>query len=232
MTMRVWFVFMIGLALAGPVSAQSFMPMGSFEAVAYPVAITPIPLNTAGSGVGRSAPGAAAVQTTYLASPAVTQRVKSQFAEFVGRNGGDAAGLVAAMDREDFFARWGRHVASYGLRRGDVADAMTAYWMINWQIANEVTDVSRGQVAAVKRQVLTGMGADPSFRGLNDAQKQEMAEALILNFIIQSVAYEDAMRAGDTPMKGRLGDAAVARFRNEVGLDLRRVRLTEAGFSA
>lgn len=235
------------LVFAGNAGAQSYMPMGSFEAVAYPVAITPIPLDLSGSrSSGRSSaaprsgasasasasPRAASVQTTYRASPAVTQRVKSQFAEFVGRNGGDAAGLAAAMDREDFFARWGRHVASYGLRRGDVADAMTAYWMINWQIANDVTDVSRGQVAAVKRQVLAGMSSDASFRGLNDAQKQEMAEALILNFIIQSVAYEDAMRAGDTSMKGRLGDAAVTRFRNEMGLDLRRVRLTEAGFSA
>lgn len=232
---------MLVLGVGPNVSAQSYMPMGSFEAVAYPVAITPIPLNTSGSRSGVAAPGAfadpaprrgASIQTTYRATPVVTQRVKRQFAAFVGQNGGDAAGLAAAMEREDFFARWGRHVSSYGLRRGDVADAMTAYWMINWQIANDVTDVSRDQVLAVKRQVLTGMSNDPGFRNLNDAQKQEMAEALILNFIVQSVAYEDAMKAGDASMQGRLQNAAVARFRNEMSLDLRRIRLTEAGFSA
>lgn len=230
------------MILAGPAAAQSYMPMGSFEAVAYPVAITPIPLNVSRdrSARGNAARGAAAaaparpaaVQTTYRASPQVTSRVKRQFAAFVGEHGGDEAGLAAAMDREDFFARWGRHVAQYGLRRGDVADAMTAYWMINWQIANDVHDVSRDQVLAVKRQVLSGMGGDASFRGLNDAQKQEMAEALVLNFIIQSVAYEDAMKAGDTAMQARLQDAAVARFRNEMNIDLRRVRLTETGFAA
>lgn len=230
------------MILAGPVAAQSYMPMGSFEAVAYPVAITPIPLNVSRdrSARGNAARGPAAaapvrpsaVQTTYRASPQVTSRVKRRFAAFVGEHGGDEAGLAAAMDREDFFARWGRHVSQYGLRRGDVADAMTAYWMINWQIANDVHDVSRDQVLAVKRQVLSGMGGDASFRGLNDAQKQEMAEALVLNFIIQSVAYEDAMKAGDTAMQGRLQDAAVARFRNEMNIDLRRVRLTEAGFAS
>lgn len=229
------------MILAGPAAAQSYMPMGSFEAVAYPVAITPIPLNVsrdrARGGVARG-PAAAApvrpapVQTSYRASPQVTSRVKRQFAAFVGEHGGDEAGLAAAMDREDFFARWGRHVSQYGLRRGDVADAMTAYWMINWQIANDVHDVSRDQVVAVKRQVLSGMGGDSAFRGLNDGQKQEMAEALILNFIIQSVAYEDAIKAGDTALQGRLQDAAVARFRNEMNIDLRRVRLTEAGFAA
>jgi hypothetical protein len=80
----------------------------------------------------------------------------------------------AAMDREDFFARWARHVAQYGLRRGDVADAMTAYWILNWQIANDVYTVSRSQVLAVKRQVLSTMSADAAFGALNDAQKQEM----------------------------------------------------------
>lgn len=228
----------MSLGLTYPVIAQSYMPMGSFEAVAYPVAITPLPLNTSGARSGATGAVAAprraepVVQTTYRAQSAVTQRVKRQFTEFVGRNGGDAAGLTVAMEREDFFARWGRHVSSYGLRRGDAADAMTAYWMINWQIANDVTDVSRSQVLAVKRQVLAGMGADAGFSRLNDAEKQEMAEALILNFIIQSVAYEDAMKANDAAMKGRLQSAAVARFRNETGVDLRRIRLTETGFSS
>lgn len=225
------------MMLAGSAAAQSYMPMGSFEAVAYPVAITPLPLNLSrgrsGSGQAASGPTTAlrpaTLQTTYRSSPQVTDRVKRQFAAFVGEHGGDEAGLAAAMDREDFLARWGRHVSQYGLRRGDVADAMTAYWMINWQIANDVHDVRRDQVLAVRRQVLSAMGGDPAIRGLNDPQKQEMAEALILNFIIQSVAYEDAMKAGDAAMQSRLQDAAVARFRNEMNIDLRGVRLTQVG---
>lgn len=104
----------MSLGLTYPVIAQSYMPMGSFEAVAYPVAITPLPLNTSGARSGATGAAAAprraepVVQTTYRAQSAVTQRVKRQFTEFVGRNGGDAAGLAVAMEREDFFARGGR----------------------------------------------------------------------------------------------------------------------------
>lgn len=174
---------------------------------------------------------AAAVSTSYRASPAVTSRVKRQFAAFVGSTGGDQAGIAAAMEREDFFARWGRHVSQYGLRRGSVADAMTAYWVLNWQIANDVREVDRSQVSAVRSQVQSILGANPGFSRLDDAQKQEMAEAMILNFIAQSVAYEDAMAANDAGMQRRLQNAAVARFNNEMGVNLRSIRLTNTGFT-
>lgn len=175
---------------------------------------------------------AASGRTTYQSSPAVTQRVKRQFADFVRSTGGDGPGIAAAMDQQDFFARWGRHVAQYGLRRGDVADAMTAYWMLNWQIANDVRTVSRSQVQGVQAQVRNIMGGNPTFSGLNNAQKQEMAEVLILNFIVQSVAYEDAMRDNDATMQRRLQSAATTRFRNEMNVDLRQLRLGGSGFTA
>lgn len=179
-----------------------------------------------------AASGAAgSVSTAYRASPAVTSRVKRQFASFVGSTGGDQAGIAAAMEREDFFGRWGRHVSQYGLRRGSVADAMTAYWVLNWQIANDVREVDRSQVSAVRSQVQSILGGNPAFSRLDDAQKQEMAEAMILNFIAQSVAYEDAMAANDAGMQRRLQNAAVARFNNEMGVNLRSIRLTNTGFT-
>jgi hypothetical protein len=76
------------------------------------------------------------------------------------------------------------------------------------------------------------MGDNRSFTGLNDAQKQEMAEVLILNFIAQSVAYEDAMRDNDATMQRRLQNAATTRFQNEMNVDLRQLRLTGNGFVA
>lgn len=172
-----------------------------------------------------------AVSTSYRASPAVTSRVKRQFVAFVGSTGGDQAGIAAAMEREDFFARWGRHVSQYGLRRGSIADAMTAYWVLNWQISNDVRQVDRSQVSAVRSQVQSILGANPGFSRLDDARKQEMAEAMILNFIAQSVAYEDAMAANDKGMQLRLQNAAVARFNNEMGVNLRNIRLTNTGFT-
>ena len=76
------------------------------------------------------------------------------------------------------------------------------------------------------------MGSNPAFSGLNNAQKQEMAEVLILNFIAQSVVYEDAMRDNDVAMQRRLQNAATTRFRNEMNVDLRQLRLGGSGFTA
>jgi len=232
-------------AVCGMASAQDFMPTYT------PDFQTSMALNTvvgnqlerdsrrglassssSSSASSPAASGAAgAVSTFYRASPAVTSRVKRQFAAFVGSTGGDQAGITAAMEREDFFARWGRHVSQYGLRRGSVADAMTAYWVLNWQIANDVREVDRSQVSAVRSQVQSILGGSLGFSRLDDAQKQEMAEAMILNFIAQSVAYEDAMAANDAGMQRRLQNAAVARFNNEMGVDLRNIRLTNTGFT-
>ncbi|SPU46520.1 Uncharacterised protein [Brevundimonas diminuta] len=76
------------------------------------------------------------------------------------------------------------------------------------------------------------MTSNARFGALNNAQKQEMAEALILNFIAHSVAYEDAMRANDATMQRRLQNAARPRFRNEMNVDLRQLRLGGSGFTA
>lgn len=72
----------------------------------------------------------------------------------------------------------------------------------------------RGQV----REVLIH---DAAFARLAEAQRQEMAEVLMLNFVVQFAAFSDAYRRQDEALNARLGEAARARFRNELGLDLR-----------
>ena len=74
------------------------------------------------------------------------------------------------------------------------------------------------------------MAANPAYARLSEAQRQEFAEVLILNFLIQHAAYIDALKRGDRDAQRRIGDAAVARFKSEMGVDLRRLRLTNAGF--
>lgn len=177
-----------------------------------------------------AAPSGAVVSTTYRASPAVSTRVRSQFAEFVGRNSGREAEqrVRSVLMNGDPVGSWSGIVRSDGLRSGDVADVMAAYWVMNWVIANQ-GDNNRAQTLAVRDQVRRSIAGGPIAR-LDDAGRQEMAEVLMLNFLVQHAAYVDAMQRGDNAMARRLGDAAVTRFRNEMGVDLRQLRLTQAGF--
>lgn len=179
-----------------------------------------------------AAPSRGVVRTTYRASPAVSTRVRSQFAEFVGRNSGREAEqrVRAVLASGDPIGSWSGIVRSDGLRAGDVSDAMAAYWVMNWVMANQ-GDNNRTQTLAVRDQVRRSMAGGPVAR-LDDAGRQEMAEVLMLNFLVQHAAYVDAMQRGDNAMARRLGDAAVSRFRNEMGVDLRRLQLTDQGFVA
>jgi hypothetical protein len=176
-------------------------------------------------------PPRSAAGTRYRASPAVSKRVRAQFAEFVVRaDPPNADRLRVFVQQNDLLGAWAKHVAVDGLQRGDVADAMTAYWVQNWQIANQVPFASRRQVQAVRAQISDALATSSAFASLGDAARQEMAETFMLNFVAQGAAFSDAMTRRDAGAAARLSEAAAARFRKDMNLDLRRLQLTESGF--
>ena len=172
---------------------------------------------------------AAAAGTRNRASPAISGQVRAKFADFVARTDpANADRLRKVVQQQDLLGMWEKHVAVDGLRRGDVADAMTSYWVQNWQIANKVPFASRAQVQAVRGQVARALGASPAFAKMGDAERQALAETFMLNFVAQGSAYSDAARR-DPATAAKLSDAAATRFRKDMNLDLRRLKLTEAG---
>lgn len=174
---------------------------------------------------------ATSVDTRYRASQTVSNRVRGQFADFLARTDpANADRLRQTVQQRDLLGLWEKHVSADGLRPGDVADAMAAYWVQNWQIANNVPLTNRIQVQAARRQVYRALGSNPRFPQLDDAGKQEIAEVFMLNLVAQGSAFSDATSRGDKDLSRRLSDAAVARFRREMGVDLRQIALTEHGF--
>ncbi|KRC78302.1 DUF6683 family protein [Sphingomonas sp. Root241] len=174
---------------------------------------------------------ASRVVTSYRSSPVVSARIRRQFiASMSGKVGAaNARQLAEALERGDPIANWSQIVAADGLRSGDVADAFAAYWLLNWAMANG-REGNRAQVLAVRDQTRSILASNPHHAALSEAQRQEMAETFMLNFLVQHAAYSDAMKRRDQATMRRLGDAAVARFRGEMGLDLRRLQLGGAGF--
>lgn len=184
---------------------------------------------TSGRPAGHTATRAmSAAVTRYRPSAEVSQRVRKQFVGWMGRTVGavNAGRLAAALERGDPVQSWSSIVAGDGLRANDLADAMASYWVLNWAMANG-RDNNRTQALAVREQVRAILASQAS---RTEIQRQEMAEIFILNFLIQHAAYMDAMQRGDRDLQRRLGDAAVARFRSEMGVDLRQLRLTDTGF--
>jgi hypothetical protein len=178
-----------------------------------------------------AAPPAGAASTGYRASPQVSARVRKQFSDYMARQAGAEGGqqMAAALARIDPVQGWARLVASDGLRPGDAADALAGYWVLNWIIANR-GDNTRAQTLAVRRQVLPIIASNPGYARLDESQRQEFAEILMLNFLVQHAAYTDTLQKRDEATLRRLGDAAVARFRSEMGVNLRQISLTDKGF--
>lgn len=179
----------------------------------------------------KTAAPASRATTSYRPAAAVSAHTRRQFvASMSGKVGAaNARQLAEALERGDPIASWSQIVAADGLRSGDVADAFAAYWLLNWAMANG-REGNRAQVLAVRDQTRSILASNPRHAALSEVQRQEMAETFMLNFLIQHAAYSDAHKRGDQATMRRLGDAAVARFRSEMGLDLRRLQLGGTGF--
>ena len=182
--------------------------------------------------VRRAGPTPAVADTRYVPDRAVTVRVQRQFVEFLRRQAGPAGAdaMAKVFASQDLLAAWARQAAPDGMRPNDVADAMAEYWVTNWLIARGSMDAPPAQVRGVREQVRRTLVTNARFAGLTPAQRQEMAEVVIYNTLVQGEAYRGAVTKGDAATWARLGDAAVARFRNEMGVDLRALALTDRGF--
>lgn len=172
-----------------------------------------------------------AVSTTYRASPAVSLRVQRQFTDFVEKTSGRQAGqqVREIFRKRNPVASWVSIVKADGFRSGDVVDAVGAYLILNWMMANG-SDNNQQQASAVRQQIRQALSNNPGFSRLGNDERQTLAETSMLNFLVQHAAYIDALKRGDKVMIRRLSDAAVARFQNQMNMNLREVKITAAGF--
>lgn len=182
--------------------------------------------------VRRKTPKKALATTTYRASPAVSKQVQTRLIAFVAKS--NSPETVAQLKRDlqtDLIGAWAKQMAADGLKRGDVADAMTANWVQSWQVANNVMETKRAQVQGARRQLASILTSNAGFAKLSNAQRQEMAEGFIYSQALQSAAYLDAVRRGDKTLQKQISDGTHVGFKKSMGLDLRTVKLSNTGFA-
>jgi hypothetical protein len=117
---------------------------------------------------------------------------------------------------------------TYGMRANNVADAYAVWWVSTWMGAKgRSDDATQGQMAMVKRQATNALASTPEFVSANDAGKQELAEALL----VQAALIGDTIDTykSDPAMLAKTR-AAIAKGAREMGLDLDSMKLTDEGF--
>jgi hypothetical protein len=129
----------------------------------------------------------------------------------------------------DVFAAMSQALAPKGLRIDNVADAFAVYWITAWETSRGIVgkDTSRELAQSVKAQVSRALLATPDFVAATAAQKQEMAEALLIQTALISASAEAA--ANDPGQLAAVGNA-VRKGAQGMGLDLDAMELGDTGF--
>ena len=128
----------------------------------------------------------------------------------------------------DIIVAIGNAMAPYGLRTDNVADAYAVYWTNAWMGARGRNDsLSKSQLAVVRNQAANALLASPEFTSTSDPQKQEMAEALLIQAALIDTSIESAK--SDPAFMSKL-KVAIAQGAEGMGLDLDAMDLTANGF--
>jgi hypothetical protein len=123
----------------------------------------------------------------------------------------------------------GDAMASIGLSRSNAADAFALYWVSAWQAANGRSDTRSPETyKAAAAQAARGLSQSPEFAAATEAQKQEMAEALMVQAAMIDAAADQA--AGADPQQASAFRKAVSQGSAASGLELDKMTLTEEGF--
>lgn len=142
---------------------------------------------------------------------------------------------VARADLEQMFAAQpalmddiSAAVRAYGFDPHNVADAYAAWWINVWGVSQK-TDIEpdAATVEAVKQQVRSALAATPYLDQSGDAERQQDAEAFLLQAALLGSAFEQMK--GDPKMLDQLAQAAHQGAKAS-GLDLAKMTLTPKGF--
>jgi hypothetical protein len=121
-----------------------------------------------------------------------------------------------------------KNMAAVGLKSNNVADAYAVYWTNAWlgsRGRNE--DLPKAQMIAVRNQAANALLLNPKFASATNIQKQELAEAMILQTVLISAFVGNAKSDPTLMEKVKV---AIGRGAKEMGLDLDRMTLTPQGF--
>ncbi len=168
--------------------------------------------------------------TVLSFTPSVEQR-RANFAAFVKRTrrtNPEAAADFEQNVKPEIILQIDQSIQPYGLSAYNLADAYAVWWVTAWDaIFAPEAEASRAKLQAVKQQSANAILAIPEFAFLNNAQKQEMAEAYLLQAAM-IMAYLDYAK-GDPAKMGELARNVKAGAL-KAGMDLDRMVLTEGGF--
>jgi hypothetical protein len=188
------------------------------------------PENSPANSVAGVATGAGQVSLSFPYSAKRRQENIRGFVQKTQRSDpAGAAKMAQLFASTDVIGQIGAEMSSYGLRTDNVADAYAVYWINAWEAAHGIVGKAetRSRAQAVKAQAERAMSGSPEMVRATDAQKQEFAEALLVQAAMISAHMAHA--AGNPAQLAAVAKA-VRQGAKASGLDLDAMVLTDQGF--
>jgi hypothetical protein len=169
------------------------------------------------------------IKTTYKLDKSRSQATLNAIVENVRAvspaEGAKIANLFASVD---IMSMIDQALSEKKLSRSNTADAMAVFWISMWQYANsDFSDKPAESYLAVASQVSRSMISNPNFAQLNDQQKQEMAEGMLVQAALMGAAVDGVK--GNKQLERQFASAARA-LAERTGLGVDAITLTAQGF--
>jgi hypothetical protein len=169
------------------------------------------------------------IKTTYKLDKARSQAtLNAIIANVRAVNPAEGARIANLFASVDIMSLIDQALSEKSLSRSNTADAMAVFWMNMWQYANsDFSDRQAADYLVVASQVARSMGSNPNFGQLNDQQKQEMAEAMLVQAALMGAAVDQVK--GNKQLERQFAAAARA-LAERTGLNVDAITLTTKGF--
>ena len=182
-----------------------------------------------GNSPTQTEPQTRSLVTTYTPSKSLR---KKNLANFVSKTRATDPAGAAQMEQlfasGDIIGQIDGIMQANGLSVSNAADAYAVWWVSAWQASiGDLSEKNGATYQAVSTQAARGFASTPQFTNATDAQKQEMAEAMLIQAAMIDAHKETY--ANDPAMMAKLS-AAVKQGAKKSGLDLDAMTLTEDGF--
>lgn len=137
--------------------------------------------------------------------------------------------LVKVFAENKFRNEFDRMLAGYGYSGTNLADAMTAFLVINWQIVNGQEYNDKRGFDAVRKTIRENLLSSSALSSASNNEKQAAAETFGYQSMIAISTYKTLKTKGDK--------AGLERFKNDIdksmkqsGMDIKAMHLTSKGF--
>ena len=168
---------------------------------------------------------------TFRPDDRISEQIEKQAVASAG-NIDEALGakVESILSNVDVRQEFARDMAPYDLRADNVVDALTAYWVTMWMLANQASIPDPNAVIAAREQLTSAVTGNRELRGAGNENRQRIAETLMLETLLALGMRVDATRRGEQTDEHRRLAAAAHHNLIQRGIDLRQNRLTPQGF--